>query len=327
MPAMKASIGIGGAGRMGLGIALAFAYSGHRVLVTDLKPRSGADFERLQGSFRNEASQHLQFLVRVEALEPNALMQVLERIVVVPFESAAVALGDADVVFEAVPEVVEAKSGAFQFISRSVRPDALIASTTSTFGADRFVEDVQAPQRFLNAHWLNPAHLMPLVELSPCDRTSAENVQRLKELLRSIGKVPIVCKSSPGYIVPRIQALAMNEAARLVEEGVASAEDIDTAVRTGFGLRFAILGLLEFIDWGGGDILYYASNNLSENLDRARFTAPDVISRNMHESRRGLRDGRGFYDYSGYDVSAYRDERLASFVALLRHRNLMPVAG
>src|SRR5690606_16660819 len=102
------------------------------------------------------------------------------------------------------------------------------------------------------------------------------------------GKIPIVCKASPGYIVPRIQALAMNEAARLVEEGVASPEDIDKAVKYGFGLRFGVLGLLEFIDWGGGDILFYASNYLAGAFNDKRFAPPAVISDNMREDRIGL---------------------------------------
>lgn len=323
----RQSIAVAGAGRMGLGIALAFAYSGHRVAVADMKPRAPADFDRLRDSFLREIQGHLKFLVQVEALEARAIARLLQRIEVVPSETAPAALAAADVIFEAVPEVAEAKAAALAAIGRAARSDALIASTTSTFGADELAHDVRLPERFLNAHWLNPAHLMPLVEVSPCSRTSAQSIAKLRELLQAIGKVPVVCKSSPGYIVPRIQALAMNEAARLVEEGVASAEDVDTAVRTGFGLRFAVLGLLEFIDWGGGDILYYASKNLAENLDPARFTAPDVIGTNMREARRGLRDGKGFYDYGDRDVAAYRDQRLASFVALLRHRKLMPVAG
>jgi 3-hydroxybutyryl-CoA dehydrogenase len=133
-----------------------------------------------------------------------------------------------------------------------------------------------------------------------------------------------VCRSSPGYIVPRIQALAMNEAARLVEEGVASVEDIDTAVKVGFGLRFAVLGLLEFIDWGGGDILYNASQFLAGSIDPARFRPPAIIAANMAEGRRGLRDGAGFYDFTNVDAAEYRAMRLATFVALLRHRDLMP---
>ena len=135
-------------------------------------------------------------------------------------------------------------------------------------------------------------------------------VEEFKALLTSIGKVPVECAASPGYIVPRIQALAMNEAARLVEEGVATAEDVDKAVKYGFGFRFAILGLLEFIDWGGGDILYYASRYMSEAMNDKRFEAPKIVHDNMEAGRNGLRDGKGFYDYGGMDVGAYRRERL-----------------
>lgn len=326
-PQAKADVAIAGAGRMGLGIALSFAYSGHDVAVVDLKDRVTPEFERLKQSFQREVQDHLQFLMSVDALDVAAVQRVIDRIKVVPASMSAGALARADVIFEAVPEVIAAKIAAFEAISKAARADALIASTTSTLGADQLSQHVDSPERFMNAHWLNPAHLMPLVEVSPCSKTSIANIGRLRDLLQAIGKVPVICKSSPGYIVPRIQALAMNEAARLVEEGVATANDIDTAVRTGLGLRFAVLGLLEFVDWGGGDILYYASKNLSENLDPVRFAAPDVVSRNMREGRRGLRDSEGFYDYRGMDVGNYRDQRLAAFVALLRHRNLMPIAG
>jgi 3-hydroxybutyryl-CoA dehydrogenase len=158
---------------------------------------------------------------------------------------------------------------------------------------------------------------VPLVELSPGVRTRPEVTAKLKALLESIGKVPVVCAPRPGYIVPRIQALAMNEAARMVEEGVATAEEIDRAIKYGFGFRFAVLGMLEFIDWGGGDILYYASRYLTKALDSERYAAPAIVERNMHEGRIGLRTGQGFLDYANLDVDAYRRERLAAFVAML----------
>ena len=163
---------------------------------------------------------------------------------------------------------------------------------------------------------------MPLVELSPGARTDAAVTARLKALLEGIGKVPVVCAARPGYIVPRIQALAMNEAARMVEEGVASAEDIDKAIKYGFGLRFATLGMLEFIDWGGGDILFHASRYLTGALGDARYAAPEIVERNMAEGRIGLKTGKGFLDYANLDLDAYRRERLAAFVALLRHLGL-----
>jgi 3-hydroxybutyryl-CoA dehydrogenase len=107
-----------------------------------------------------------------------------------------------------------------------------------------------------------------------------------------------------------------------VEEGVASAADIDRAVRYGFGFRFAVLGLLEFIDWGGGDILHYASDYLTKALDHPRYEAPPVIARNMAEGRIGMKTGRGFLDYTGVDLDAYREGRLSAFADLLRGMGL-----
>jgi len=134
-----------------------------------------------------------------------------------------------------------------------------------------------------------------------------------------------VCAASPGYIVPRIQALAMNEAARMVEEGVATAEDIDKATRYGFGFRFAVLGLLEFIDWGGGDILYHASRYMAASTGEDRHQSPAIIEENMQQGRIGLSTRKGFLDYDGMDVPAYQKEKLAAFVAMLRHIEKMPV--
>ena len=168
---------------------------------------------------------------------------------------------------------------------------------------------------------------MPLVELSPGDQTAPAVTQALKDLLETIGKVPVICAASPGYIVPRIQMLAMNEAARMVEEGVASAEDMDKATKYGFGFRFAILGLLEFIDWGGGDILFHASNYMTKATGEDRFAAPQIIKDNMAEGRNGLRDGQGFLEYENMDVPAYQQERLGAFVAMLAHLGKMPPKG
>jgi 3-hydroxybutyryl-CoA dehydrogenase len=225
-------------------------------------------------------------------------------------------------VFEGVPEVVELKREVLGAASKQVGPDTIIASTTSTILVDDLSGVIVNPRRFLNVHWLNPAYLIPLVEVSPGKATDPAIIDEVKALLEGIGKVPVVCAATPGFIVPRIQALAMNEAARMVEEGVASAEEIDKAIRYGFGFRYAVLGLLEFIDWGGGDILYYASRYLEGALGSDRYRAPDVISRNMHEGRIGLRTGAGFLDYSGMDVDAYRVKRLRAMVDLLRHFDL-----
>jgi 3-hydroxybutyryl-CoA dehydrogenase len=247
---------------------------------------------------------------------------IISRISVVPASASAGALADAGIIFEGVPEVVDLKREVLGAASNAVGPNVVIASTTSTILVDDLSGAIEHPSRFLNVHWLNPAYLIPLVEISPGKATDPNIIARVKGLLEGIGKVPVVCAATPGFIVPRIQALAMNEAARMVEEGVASAEEIDKAIRYGFGFRYAVLGLLEFIDWGGGDILFYASRYLEGALGSDRYRAPDVISNNMRDGRIGLRTGAGFLDYSGLDVDAYREKRLADMVAMLRHFGL-----
>jgi 3-hydroxybutyryl-CoA dehydrogenase len=316
-----------GAGRMGRGIAVVFAYAGHPVILVDLKPRDVALAARLESEAREEIAGHLDALARGGLIAPAELPAILARIRFVGRPGAAAALADADFIFEGVPEVIEAKREALDFTAASAKPDAIIASTTSSFLVDTLAEAVAGPERFLNAHWLNPAFLIPLVELCPGKQTSAATVQRLKSVLERIGKVPVVCAAIPGYIVPRIQSLAMNEAARMVEEGLASAEDIDKATRYGLGFRFAILGVLEFIDWGGGDILYYASRYLADALGDSRYAAPAIIDHNMQDGRIGLGTGQGFYDYSGTDIAAYRQDRLGRLVGLLRHLGLARPPG
>jgi 3-hydroxybutyryl-CoA dehydrogenase len=307
---------------MGRGIAVAFAYAGHAVAMVDVKPRTAADFVKLEADALNEVKTTLLSLARLGLLTEADADSVLKRVSVVPADRADSALSGSGMVFEGVPEVVELKREVLATASKQVGRNTIIASTTSTILVDDLSSAVVHPERFLNVHWLNPAYLIPLVEVSPGAATDPAVVDQVKALLEGIGKVPVVCAARPGFIVPRIQALAMNEAARMVEEGVASAEDIDKAIRFGFGFRYAVLGLLEFIDWGGGDILYYASRYLEGALGSDRYRAPEVVSRNMQEGRIGLRTGAGFLDYSNLDVDAYRERRLKAMVDLLRHFDL-----
>jgi len=311
-----------GAGRMGRGIAVAFAYAGHKVTMIDVKPRYPEQFATLQGEALGEVRRTLASLARFGLLTDADVNAIVARVSVVPAQNSAAALADAEIVFEGVPEVVDLKREVLAMASKCVGPEAIIASTTSTILVDDISGAVEHPRRFLNVHWLNPAYLIPLVELSPGVATDPAVTAGVKALLEGIGKVPVVCAATPGYIVPRIQALAMNEAARMVEEGVATPEDIDKAIKYGFGFRYATMGLLEFIDWGGGDILYYASRYLEGALHSDRYRAPEVISRNMQEGRIGMRTGAGFLDYAGKDIDAWREQRLAALVEMLRHFGL-----
>jgi 3-hydroxybutyryl-CoA dehydrogenase len=264
-----------GAGRMGRGIALSCAIAGVESVLIDLKPRAAEDFARFEAQARAEVERDLGFLARIGVLHHERVPALTATVRVLPAAEAAGTLSGCDLIFQGVPETIDAKRVAFDWINEAAPADMIVASTTSTMGVNELAAMIARPQRFLNAHWLNPAHLMPLVEISVGSRTDPEVAKRTRAILTSLGKVPVVCSA------PRVQALAMNEAARLVEEGVASVEDIDTAVRVGFGLRFAVLGLLEFIDWGGNDILYYATGQLSRTIDAERFRAPPIIESNM----------------------------------------------
>jgi 3-hydroxybutyryl-CoA dehydrogenase len=307
---------------MGRGIAVVFAYAGHDVVLVDIKPRDEAAFRKLADDALNEVRNTLATLAGFGLFDPTAVETLMARVSVVPETQAQAAFSSASIIFEGVPEVLDLKREALARCAQLAEPTAIIASTTSTILVDDLSSAVDHPERFLNAHWLNPAFLVPLVEVSPGARTDPAVTARVTALLESVGKVPVVCAARPGYIVPRIQALAMNEAARMVEEGVASPADIDKAIKYGFGFRFAVLGMLEFIDWGGGDILYYASRYLTGALGSDRYAAPEIVEHNMTEGRRGLRDGAGFLNYDGLDVEAYRRERLKAFVAMLGHFGL-----
>jgi 3-hydroxybutyryl-CoA dehydrogenase len=302
---------------MGRGIAVVFAYAGHEVVLIDCKPRAAAEFEDLAARAQEEIRTALRDLARFGLFDAVHTNAIAERVSVVAQSGAPAALARSAVIFEAVPELISLKREVLARASALAGQGTIIASTTSTILADDLSDAVVHPERFLNAHWLNPAYLVPLVELAPAAQTDPAALARMRSLLDGIGKVPVICAARPGYIVPRIQALAMNEAARMVEEGVASAHDIDRAIKYGFGFRFAVLGMLEFIDWGGGDILYYASRYLTQALRNERYAAPAIVERNMHEGRIGLRTRKGFLDYEKLDLEAYRTERLKAFVAML----------
>lgn len=319
---MTARIAAVGAGRMGRGMAVAFAYAGHRVALVDLKPRPAAAAQQLCDEAFQEIHASLQALVRLGALDAAQAPAIAARIGFVAADAAPAALAAAELVLEGVPETLAAKREAFAQINRHCRDDAILASTTSSILVTQIAAFVQRPERFLNMHWLNPAYLIPVVELSAHAGTDAAVVQRARALLEAIGKVPVLCAEAPGYIVPRLQALVMNEAARMVEEGVATAEEIDKATRFGLGLRFAALGVVEFIDFGGSDILHHASREMSASISAQRYAAPAIVGRMVAQGHLGLKTGSGFYDYSGRDLAAYREDVLARTLAQLRHAQL-----
>jgi 3-hydroxybutyryl-CoA dehydrogenase len=295
-----------GSGRMAQGIAIACARVGHDAVMLDVKPRTPEELAAARARAFAEIAANLEALVEAGDARSVDRAGLLARIRFGTLAEASDILAAAEVVFEGVPEVLEIKRAAFAAIAPSLPPATIVASTSSSMLSTTLADMVPNPNRFLNAHWLNPAFLIPLVELSPHPGTDPAVTDRLADLLTALGKRPVRCSPAPGYIVPRLQSLIMNEAARMIEEGVATAEDIDRATRFGFGIRYASMGVAEFIDFGGNDILYYASKSLAKALDAPRFESPPIVGRFMAEGRDGIKTGLGFYDWSGVDVHAYR---------------------
>ena len=316
-----------GAGRMGRGIAHMFAYAGYPVTLLDIKERDKKGFSQLVDTALAEVESNLMFLSGLGHISAAQVKKVIELIQVRPLASAAGELAAADIVIEGVPETRDAKKHALELLGAHTRADAIVTSTTSSMLVTELNQWVKRPDRFLNTHFLNPAFLIPLVEVSPSPDTDESVVEDAIALFEAIGKVPVRCSASPGLIIPRLQSLIMAEACRMVEEGVATPAEIDKAITHGFGPRYATLGVMEFIDWGGVDILYYAGHYLSKALDSPRHAPPEEVTRMMEDGRKGMRESRGYYDFRDMDVDAWQKEKLTRFVTLLDGLGQIPQPG
>src|SRR4030067_2481048 len=282
-----------GPGRMGLGIGLAFAFKNAQVKIIDGKQRSFEEYGRVEKKGMEELYSNLKFLKKVGYLKGD-LKRVISNI------SFSYGINkenlEGDFIFEAIPEKPDLKIELFKKISPYVHREAVLASTTSTININTLKKGFIHPDKLLITHWLNPAFIIPLVEIAFSSETDPRSIEHMKNLLKRIGKVPVVLKDSPGFIIPRIQAVAMNEAVRILEEGVATTEDIDRAIKTGFGFRLCAFGLLEFIDMGGLDILYYADDFLHSAFKSERFKVPKLIKEKMEKGETGPRTGKGIYE-------------------------------
>jgi 3-hydroxybutyryl-CoA dehydrogenase len=305
-----------GCGRIGRQIALALAVGGCRVRLIDMKDdRTVADAERTLADARREIVRDLGLMVEEQVIDESgstaALARIEERI-------GLGALDDCGFVQEALPESVTLKRATLARLGAVLPADAIVASTSSTISPSHVADALVRPERFLVAHWLNPAHIIPLVDVVPGPLTSPAVVERTLALLERVGKVPVKCKDSPGFIGPRLQVLLMNEAVRLVEEGVATPEDVDRAFRAGMGFRYASIGLFEFIDWGGVDILYRASRYMTEALADQRFKPARLVEEKMARGELGPKTGRGFFDYSGERREAFETDKVRALLQRLK---------
>lgn len=313
------AVAVIGPGRMGRGIAQILATEGHDVWVLDLKDRPPEGVTETFEAVETTVRQNLDVLARCGSFdgEPDA---VLDR---VTCTRSVEAVAEADWVFEALPEDPAVKQAGLEQISPFLAPEAIVATTTSAISLDVLVDAVPAPERLLITHWLNPAFIVPLVEVAQTEDTAPSVVDQTVTFLENVGKVPVVCQDSPGFIGSRIQAAAMNEAVRAWEDGVASAAEIDKALRYGVGLRMAVFGLLEFVDLGGVDILHHVNEYLSEELG-TRFENPESVRQKIERNEVGPRTGQGYYDWDDRDASERWAEAYDELLALAMRLGVGP---
>lgn len=282
---MIKTIGIVGAGSMGAGIANLAALNGFNVVLRDIEERY------LEGALAR-IDQFMSKSVERGKMTEDQKQQTLARI---ETTTKLEELKDVDVVIEAVIEDLELKKEVFSQLDEIVREDVIVATNTSSMSITEIAAATRRPDRVAGMHFFNPAQLMKLVEVVRGFETSDETVSTLKALSEQLKKEVVeVKKDTPGFIVNRIMVPQFIEAIRLLEEGVASAEDIDKAVK--FGLNYP-MGPFELQDYAGVDIGYYVMEYFSNEFNDSRFAPPLLMKQMMRAGRLGKKSGAGFYNY------------------------------
>lgn len=300
-----------GAGLMGPGIGCRAALAGHPVTLVDREmsiAESGA--ARARG--------HIDELVGGGLADPQAAKKASESFRVA--DSAEEACGNADLVIEAVSENLELKQALFEDLDTWTPPEGLIVSNTSGLSITEIARGVRRKNRIATAHFWFPAHLVPLVEIVMTDETTDETAERLKNLFTAWGKAPVVVrKDLPGQLANRILQAVIREAAYIVQEGLATAEDVDTAIKNGPGFRFPVWGPLEHIDAVGLKLALSVQDGVLPGLDN-EGQAPEILRGFVDEGRDGYATGKGFYDWTVKDMEALAAERDAFIMEVLRRR-------
>ena len=290
-------IAVLGAGLMGHGIAYLFAAAGHEVRVHDPVAEAREALPRRIAEIRNLLGGDPALLSRVTAVA-----------------DLAAAVADAGVVIEAAPARLELKQRLFAELDRLAPPAAILASNTSVIPIRRIATAVGDKSRVLGAHFWNPPHLVPLVEIVMMGPENRPAADRLAALLRAAGRHPVlVHRDIPGFIGNRLQHALKREAIALVAAGVCDAETIDDVVKLGFGARLAVLGPLEQSDLVGLDLTKAIHDTLMPDLDVTPHTHP-YLEALVAEGALGMKTGRGFRRWTPEEAEAVR-ERLRRFLA------------
>lgn len=296
-------VGIAGSGTMGAGIGQILAQHGYQVVIVDLE-------ERFLEVGRQIIQTNLSTLQHHELISPEEIDRVQRNLT---FSTSLSDFSGAQLIIEAIVEKLAVKQEFWKQVEPLVERSTILASNTSGLSINAMSRDLTHPERFIGLHFWNPPNIIPLVELTKGDHTSDEVVAVLEELCRTIGKESVVVlKDAPGFIGNRLQFAVFREALHILEEGIASAQDIDKAMRFGPGFRYPHIGPLETADLGGLDVFYYISSYLNASLSDRKDVSP-LLQAKVERGELGTKTQKGFYDYPGDAVKQAvtgRDEKL-----------------
>ncbi len=275
-----------GAGTMGHGIAQVAAQAGCQVLLHDVSGDAiHAGLERIAAN--------LDKGVRLGKVDAALRDETLARLW--PAPDLADAVAEADLVVEAAPESMDMKRRIFGAVEPAAPDDCLLATNTSSLSIADIADILDRPERFLGLHFFNPVHIMALVEVVWGPATSDETLDDAVDFVRRMGKEPVVVKDSPGFASSRLGVVLGLEAMRMVEEGVATPQDIDKAMELGYRHP---MGPLRLTDLVGLDVRLGIAEYLHEALGSEAFRPPDILRRMVAEGRTGKKAGHGFYDWT-----------------------------
>jgi 3-hydroxybutyryl-CoA dehydrogenase/5-formyl-3-hydroxy-2-methylpyridine 4-carboxylate dehydrogenase len=228
------------------------------------------------------------------------------------------AVAGADLVIENVPENIAIKAEVYEKIDGLIAPETLVASDTSGIPISKLQAHISNPARMVGMHWSNPPHIIPMIEVIAGDKTAPETVAAIRDLIRSLGLLPVLIKKDvPGFVENRVLYALLREVVDLVEQGVIEPEDIDTCVSWGIGYKLAVVGPMALLDMAGLDIYNSVSSFLNAELCDRKDVAPMVADK-IAQGTLGIKSGQGVYDYPPERIAELQRERARKLVAIRR---------
>ncbi len=313
------SVAVIGAGYMGGGIAQSLAAAGMTVTLADASPEvTRTALERLLREAREFETQGLFPAGSAETIKANLRVA----------DSIEDAVRDVDFIEEAVPEVPSIKREVLRRICAAARPDAIIGTNTSTLPVKILAPAVTNPARFLTVHFSNPAPFIPGVELVSGTDTDPAVIPVVKDMLRRAGRSSAEVADVPGFVLNRLQYVLLKEANSIVEEGIATAQDVDTIVRSTFGFRLPFFGPFAIADMAGLDV-YANCFKTFESAFGDRLATPELLTSLVADGKYGVKSGEGFNGTFDAEMSArliaYRNKAYARMAQLLEELGPSPI--